>query len=105
MGSRRKTMKTKEEVRDDLKEIRYYCSKQRDFENAAKTIGSSTVVEKVKAYNEAIQTAPIRLYDLYVSLYVNNNREYLREKGLQQEKREDDGHPNKHVFRGRVRKE
>lgn len=66
-------MKTKEEVREDLKEIRYYCSKQRDFENAAKTIGSSAAIEKVKAYNEAIQTAPIRLYDLYVSLYVNNN--------------------------------
>ena len=66
-------MKTKEEVREDLKEIRYYCSKRKDFENAAKTIGSSTVVEKVKTYNEAIQTAPIRLYDLYVSLYVNNN--------------------------------
>ena len=60
-------MKTKEEVREDLKEIRYYCSKQRDFENAARTVGSSTVVEKVKTYNEAIQTAPIRLYDLYVS--------------------------------------
>ena len=66
-------MKTKEEVREDLKEIRYYCSKRKDFENAAKTIGSSTAVEKVKAYNEAIKTAPIRLYDLYVSLYVNNN--------------------------------
>ena len=56
MGKRRKTMKTKEEVREDLKEIRYYCSKRKDFENAAKTIGSSAVVEKVKAYNEAMKT-------------------------------------------------
>ena len=47
-------MKTKEEVREDLNEIRYYCSKQKDFENAAKTIGSSAVVEKVKTYNEAM---------------------------------------------------
>ena len=66
-------MKTINEVREDLKEIRYYCSKRKDFENAARTVGSSTAVEKVKAYNEAIKTAPIRLYDLYVSLYVNNN--------------------------------
>ena len=66
-------MKKINEVREDLKEIRYYCSKQKDFENAAKTIGNSTAVEKVRTYNEAIQAAPIRLYDLYVSLYVNNN--------------------------------
>lgn len=66
-------MKKINEVREDLKEIRYYCSKQKDFENAARTVGSSTAVEKVKAYNEVIKTAPIRLYDLYVSLYVNNN--------------------------------
>ena len=39
------------QIRQDLREIRYYYSKQ----------------------NEAMKRAPIKLYDVYISLYINNN--------------------------------
>jgi hypothetical protein len=61
-----------QEVRRELREIRYYYSKQKIFDNATKEIPSS-VIETVSRYNQAIKNAPARLYDLYIHLYVQNN--------------------------------
>jgi hypothetical protein len=60
-------------IREDLRDIRYYYSKQKMFDAAAKTVVQSSVLNKVDMYNQAVKDAPARLYDLYVSLYVNNN--------------------------------
>ena len=66
-------MVTMQQVRDDLKEIRYYYSKRKDFEAASKCVVESAVTYKVNRYNLAIKTTPARLYDLYISLYTQNN--------------------------------
>jgi len=64
---------TLKEIREDLKEIRYYYSKQKLFESAARAVVQSSVISKVARYNTAIKDAPARLFDLYMSLYVYNS--------------------------------
>lgn len=64
---------TLEEVRRDLKDIRYYYSRQREMDGAAKIIGANSVKEKTDRYNAAVRAAPPRLYDLYYGLYILNN--------------------------------
>lgn len=66
-------MVTMQQIRNDLREIRYFYSKQKMFENASQCVVESSVVEKVNRYNQAIKNAPVRLYDLYISLYTQNN--------------------------------
>jgi hypothetical protein len=60
-------------IRDDLKEIRYYYSHKDIFEKASKSIGAHSCIKKINKYNDAIRFAPARLYELYVSLYLDNN--------------------------------
>lgn len=64
---------TLQEIRKDLRAIRYYYSKQKEFEKAAETVGTSKVVETVEKYNQAVTNAPLKLYEVYVGLYVHNN--------------------------------
>jgi hypothetical protein len=61
------------EIRADLKEVRYYYSRKELLDNAFKEVTVNSVLDKVRKYNEAVNTAPPRLYDLYVSLYVKNS--------------------------------
>jgi hypothetical protein len=42
------------------------------FDKAFSEIATNSVLDKVRKYNEAVNTAPPRLYDLYVSLYIKN---------------------------------
>lgn len=65
-------MKTVEQIREELKEIRYYYSRKKFFENSFGRVAPNDVVETVKEYNQIIISAPPRLYDLYISLYTNN---------------------------------
>ena len=69
---------TIEEIKRDLKEIRYYYSRIKDFDKAEKQIGANSFIEKINRYNEAARDAPPRLYDTYNGLYVNN----LTQEGL-----------------------
>lgn len=48
---------TIQEIRSDLRAIRYYYSKQKEFDKAAETVGESKVVETVKRYNQAVQSS------------------------------------------------
>ncbi len=64
---------TFQEVRKDLRAIRYYYTKQKEFEKAAETVGANKVEETVERYNQAVTNAPPRLYEVYVELYVHNN--------------------------------
>lgn len=65
-------MKTLDELREDLKEIRYYYARKQAMENGFLSTGKNEVVKKVERYNTAMKIAPIRLYDIYVGLYLNN---------------------------------
>lgn len=60
-------------IKEDLKDIRYYFANIEHFENISYQVASSSVIMKVKIYNEAIKNAPAQLYDLFVSLYTKNN--------------------------------
>lgn len=64
---------TIEEIRQDLKDIRYYYEMSDLFKNGAKIIPPIAVLEKVAKYNKVVESAPVKLYILYVSLYINNN--------------------------------
>jgi len=64
---------TTKQIRKDLSDIRYYYANQKEFDQASKSIVQSAIADKIERYNQAIKNAPIRLYRLYVSLYVQNN--------------------------------
>lgn len=66
-------MLTTVQVRNDLREIRYYYSMQDLFDRSAKTVKPLAILQKVERYNTAMQNAPARLFVLYVSLYVEKN--------------------------------
>lgn len=60
-------------IRNDLKDIRYYIARKKVFDDNNEFVGTNSVLEKVEKYNKAVCSAPPRLYDLYVSLYLSNN--------------------------------
>ena len=66
-------MKPLNEIRSDLANIRYYYARKEVFDKAEISIGKNAVIDVAKKYNAAIRTAPPRLYDLYISLYIMNN--------------------------------
>lgn len=65
-------MVTLKQIRDDLKEIRHYYSRKEIFDMGFRVVGTSGIVEKAERYNNAVKYAPTRLYDLYISLYLQN---------------------------------
>ena len=74
-------MITLAEIREDLKDIRYYYSRQNVFEKVETCVGRNTILNKIEKYNDAVCSASPRLYDLYVSLYLQNNtQESLSDK-------------------------
>lgn len=70
-------MKTIADIKTDIKDIRYYYSKRKDFDNASKTFVESAVIKKAEIYSNVIKTAPAKLYDLYVAFVVNNNSQVI----------------------------
>lgn len=64
---------TQTSIRNDLKEIRYYYSRKAVFDSASQSVGPNPIVEKAKMYNDKARLASPRLYDLYISLYLENN--------------------------------
>lgn len=66
-------MKSSKDIKKDLLSIRYYNSRQEIFDSVAKKVGQNSIVNLANKYNECMQSAPPRLYDLYISLYVLNS--------------------------------
>ena len=66
-------MKTLTEIRNDLKEIRYYYTRKNDIDNSFRFTGTSALLDVVNLYNNQIRFAPLRLYDIYSSLYIENH--------------------------------
>ncbi len=58
-----------EDIRKDLKEIRYYYSHKQTFDEAIKLVGENHIVKKAKLYNEVMLKAPANIFYIYVSLY------------------------------------
>ncbi len=74
-------MVTSEQIKDELKEIRYYMSRKAVFDKSAESVGKSCIEKRMALYNRYICDASPRLYDIYVSLYLDNNsQESLAEK-------------------------
>ena len=65
-------MLTLAKIREDLKEIRYYYSRKKILDKIAGE-SSNAILDKVRFYNEAVRTAPVQLFDIYVSLFLNNS--------------------------------
>lgn len=42
---------TLQEVKSDLKQIRYYYAHEKEFEGATRIIGGSGILEKIEKYN------------------------------------------------------
>ena len=61
-----------EEIRVDLKEVRYYFSRKEFMDKAFIEVTTNDTLDKVRQYNSLIRSAPPRLFDVYVSLYANN---------------------------------
>ena len=64
---------TVKEIREDLREIRYYYGMSDLFKAGLKLVPPKAIVEKVEKYNKAVSNAPAKLYAVYIGLYVHNN--------------------------------
>lgn len=68
---------TLKEVKADLREIQYYYAHEKEFADATRIIGQSSILEKVERYNAAVCDAPPRLYDVYRMLYIYYNTQIV----------------------------
>ena len=66
-------MKTIGKVRAELSDIRHYYANIKDFERASVVVGRPSALKMVEQYSRYVKNAPIKLFNLYVCLYVNNN--------------------------------
>lgn len=74
---------TIEEVKSDLKQIRYYYAHEKEFEGAIRIIGESAIKEKLELYNTLIRSAPSQLYYTYLSLYVHFNSQTVAAEDME----------------------
>ena len=65
-------MKSIKTLKEELREIKHYYSQIDELEKVGKVIGAPQMMIVVEMYNKKILNAPIRLYSLYVSLYLKN---------------------------------
>jgi len=64
---------TIQQIKKDLKDIQYYYVRKNVFDKASTEVGNPAILELINKYNSAVCSAPPKLYDVYVSLYVNNS--------------------------------
>lgn len=69
------------QIREDLRDIKYYYTHKNVFEEAKAELGESKIMKTVRKYNDIIISAPAKFYDLYFSLYMcGHTQESLSEK-------------------------
>lgn len=61
------------QIREDLKEIKYYFSRKELLDQAIQVSGKNKFLSKIEMYNKAMESAPPRLLDIYYSLYIKNH--------------------------------
>ncbi len=59
-----------EQLKYDLRQIRFYYQRKKVFDEANPIIGENGTVGLAKKYNQAICNAMPQLYELYYKLYV-----------------------------------
>lgn len=52
------------QIREDLKNIRYYFSRKSTFEKVSASVGENDIAIILEKYNEVVRSAPPRLYDI-----------------------------------------
>ena len=62
---------TLQQIRQELRDIRYYYSHKELFDNIIDVVLPSTLTDKILRYNKAMERAPVRLLDIYIVLYLN----------------------------------
>lgn len=60
------------EIKANLRDIKNYYRDKENIDKFSKEIGTSSVVDIANKYNVCICKAPLRLYQLYISLYVKS---------------------------------
>lgn len=66
-------MKSFAEIREDLRNIRYYYSRKEKLEQNFQDVGTNMICNLANAYNATMCLATPKLFELYVYLYVKNN--------------------------------
>lgn len=61
-----------EQVKIELREVRYYFSRKANMDALSKNAGDSSAKALADKYVNAIRPAPARLYDLFGCLYIQN---------------------------------
>ncbi len=86
---------TLEEIRQDLKTVRLYYSDKAGYDAAFQIVPHKRTEETVRLYTDAIGEAPLELYKIYFTLYVDGYTqenaaetlgycvEYIRQKNKQ----------------------
>ena len=64
-------MKTNEEVKKDLNDIKFYYSRKDLFDKSE--IAENSVIRLAEKYNRLMKDVPPRLFEVYMGLYVNGN--------------------------------
>lgn len=59
-----------DEIRKDLRDIKFYYSYRKDLLEAVKIIYENELVYKIDLYNKIMAKAPIKLYHLYYGLFI-----------------------------------
>ena len=63
-------MITIETIKRELENIRYYYARRDMFDKAFDSVGKNAILQTVSRYNEVICSAPPKVYEMYVSLYI-----------------------------------
>lgn len=63
-------MKTLEEIRKDLLQIRFYQKHKAVMDLAIKSVGNNQVLDLVNKYNALMTSAPAKLFSIYAFLYI-----------------------------------
>lgn len=73
-----------DDIREDLKDVRYFYLRKKVFEGNTKNVGINATQKKVERYNSVMLSAPPKLYDLYIGLYVEGSTQegYAAELGF-----------------------
>jgi hypothetical protein len=61
------------QIKQDLKEIKYYYTMKKTFDLATEEVKPEIILNRVHRYNAIMKNAPAKLYIIYYSLYVNCN--------------------------------
>ena len=60
-------------IKADLKNIRHYYLNEEIFNKGFQKTGENSIVEVANKYNEILVSAPAKLYQVYVYLYIEGN--------------------------------